>query len=80
MRSTFIIAATLAFCAAATAQPLPGTPATEPCATCGVVDEQHNIEFLLRQKDGCALTRVDLLQGSVVLVFANRPYLQPLGP
>jgi len=48
-------------------------------ATCGVVDEQQNIELLLRQTDGCALTRVDLLQGRVVLVFANRPYLQPLG-
>ena len=44
MRSTFIIAATLAFCAAATAQPLPGIPATEPCATCGVVDSVRYVE------------------------------------
>src|SRR5213595_2155124 len=44
MRSTFIIAAALAFCAAATAQPLPGTPATEPCATCGVVDSVRYVE------------------------------------
>src|SRR5438874_13502833 len=44
MRSTFIIAATLAFCAAATAQPLPGTPATEPCANCGVVDSVRYVE------------------------------------
>src|SRR5438105_11617018 len=44
MRSTFIITAALAFCAAATAQPLPGTPATEPCATCGVVDSVRYVE------------------------------------
>ena len=37
MRSMFITAATLAFCAVATGQPLPGTPATTPCANCGVV-------------------------------------------
>src|SRR6266508_5979482 len=44
MRSMFIIAATLAFCAAAIGQPLPGTPATEPCATCGVVESVRYVE------------------------------------
>jgi len=44
VRSTFIIAATLAFCAVATAQPLPGTPATKLCATCGVVDSVRYVE------------------------------------
>ncbi len=60
MRSTFIIAATLAFCAAATAQPLPGTPATEPCATCGVVD---SVRYVEKQGQGSG---AGLIAGGVV--------------
>src|SRR2546422_10389226 len=44
MRSMFITAATLAFCAVATGQPLPGTPATTPCASCGVVESVRYVE------------------------------------
>src|SRR6266536_1005150 len=44
MRSMFSIAATLAFCAVATGQPLPGTPATTPCASCGVVQSVQYVE------------------------------------
>jgi outer membrane lipoprotein SlyB len=44
MRSRFSIAAALAFCAVATGQPLPGTPATAPCATCGVVESVRYVE------------------------------------
>ena len=49
-------------------------------STCSVVNEQQDIAFLLRQKDRCSLARVDMLQRRVVLIFANRSYLQPLGP
>src|SRR5438309_2548580 len=44
MRSMFITAATLAFCAVANGQPLPGTPATTPCASCGVVESVRYVE------------------------------------
>src|SRR5437660_4704601 len=37
-------AGSCAWCAGATARRLPGTPATEPCATCGVVDSVRYVE------------------------------------
>jgi outer membrane lipoprotein SlyB len=44
MRSMFIIATALAFCAVATGQPLPGTPPTPTCATCGAVESVRYVE------------------------------------
>ena len=44
MRSMFIVAAALAFCSVATGQPLPGTPPTPTCATCGVVESVRYVE------------------------------------